>query len=134
MYLDRRNTRDLLLEYDRTVVPPRPRQAGLLSVYPWEHAALAVFADQLYQIAANSGFAAGKDEFLNNFGSYLEGKPIIYSNFIDFPETGEIGKLYFATDEKILYYWDSTEYKPVKATLIDNTILYSGDASEYYDA
>jgi len=45
MYLDRRNTRDLLLEYDRTVVPPRPRQAGLLSVYPWEHAALAVFAD-----------------------------------------------------------------------------------------
>lgn len=116
------------------VCPPRPRAAGLSIIYPWENMNLTIFAQQLYQIAARSGYEDTEETFMNNFGSYLGNKPILYAVFANFPETGENDKLYFALDEKILYYWDETEYKPVKATLIDDTILYSGDASEYYDA
>ena len=134
MYLDRRKTRDLLLEYDMDVCPPRPRAAGLAIIYPWENINLTIFAQQLYQIAAKSGYEGTEDVFMANFGSYLGNKSILFANYNDFPETGESNKVYFALDEKILYYWDENEYKPVKATLIDDTILYSGDASEYYDA
>ena len=95
---------------------------------------MTVFAKQLFQFAAASGFDGDENTFFSSFGSFLGNKSILYANFADFPEEGEAAKLYFALDEKILYYWDNTEYKPVKATLIDNTIIYSGDASEYYDA
>ncbi len=134
MYLDRRKTRDLLLEYDMDICPPRPRAAGLAIIYPWENINLTIFAQQLYQIAAKSGYEGTEDVFMANFGSYLGNKSILFANYNDFPETGEANKVYFALDKKILYYWDENEYKPVKATLIDDTILYSGDASEYYDA
>lgn len=133
MYLDRPKTRDLLLEYDINICPPRPHAAGLPVVYPWENMSLTVFAKQLFNVAANSGYNGSESEFMQNFGSYLGAKPIIYTDFTNFPEEGETEKLYFALDEKIMYYWDGTEYKPVKATLIDNTIIYSGDASDYYE-
>ena len=42
-----------------------------------------------------------------------------------FPEEGEVSKMYFDTEEKILYYWDN-EYYPVNATLIANTIIEGG--------
>jgi hypothetical protein len=32
---NRERTRDLLLEYDLRIMPPRPRAAGLAMVYPW---------------------------------------------------------------------------------------------------
>jgi hypothetical protein len=32
---NRTRTRDLLLEYDIRIMPPRPRAAGLAMVYPW---------------------------------------------------------------------------------------------------
>jgi len=32
---NRERTRDLLLEYDVRIMPPRPRQAGLAMIYPW---------------------------------------------------------------------------------------------------
>lgn len=134
MYLDRRKTRDLLLEYDPAIMPLKPRQAGLSIIYPWENQSMTVFAKQLFQFAADSGFDGDENDFITNFGKFLSSKSVIYANFTDFPEEGEAAKLYFALDEKILYYWDNMEYKPVKATLIDNTIIYSGDASEYYDA
>lgn len=133
MYLDRPKTRDLLLEYDVSIRPPRPRAAGLPVVYPWENLSLNIVAEQLYQLAANSGFDKPKDEFFANFGSYLQNKQVVYSNYEDFPITGAADVLYFATDQKALYYWDN-EYKLVKATLVDDTIIYSGDASEYYSA
>lgn len=134
MYLGRRETRDLLLEYDRSICPPRPRAAGLPIVYPWENISLTIFAKQLYQMAANSGFDGDEQTFINNFGAFLGGRQILYANFNDFPQQGENEKLYFALDEKILYYWSQDGYKPVKTTLIDDTIIYSGDASEYYNA
>ena len=35
MNSQRRATRDLLLEYDSVIMPPRPRAAGLAMIYPW---------------------------------------------------------------------------------------------------
>ena len=32
---NRARTRDLLLEYDIHIMPPRPRAAGLAMIYPW---------------------------------------------------------------------------------------------------
>jgi hypothetical protein len=32
---NRERTRDLLLEYDFRIMPPRPRAAGLAMIYPW---------------------------------------------------------------------------------------------------
>jgi len=32
---ERYRTRDLLLEYDNKIVPPKPRIAGLNTVYSW---------------------------------------------------------------------------------------------------
>ena len=127
MCKERWRTRDLLLEYDRNIMPPRPRAAGLGTVYPWENMSLSFFAHQLYTLAARSGYDENENVFNSQFGSYLKGKQIIYDLFINFPETGETDKLYFDLDEKILYYWDE-EYKPVNAMLIENTILNGGNA------
>jgi len=32
---ERYRTRDLLLEYDATIMPPHPRAGGLAMIYPW---------------------------------------------------------------------------------------------------
>ena len=155
---NRARTRDLLLEYDRFIMPPRPRAAGLgliytwlesntpntdviynvpiphtsefSVVYPWESIGLSMLGDQIYILAANSGYTGTREEFHHYFGSYLERnrQEIVFDDFINFPEEGETDKLYFDLDEKILYYWANTGYVPVNAMLIANTILNGGDA------
>ena len=155
--MDRWRTRDLLLEYDRQIMPPRPRAAGLGSiytwldtnqinqgeadvppdpttphasyVYPWENAGLIILSNQLYQLAAKSGYHGTSQEFYHYFGSYLEnnGKEILFEHYNNFPQVGTANMLYFDLDSNILYYWDNT-YIPVNAMLIANTILEGGDA------
>ena len=127
MCKERWRTRDLLLEYDRAIMPPRPRAAGLGIVYPWEMMTFSIISKQLYAFAINSGFKGSEKDFKEKFGSYLQNKQIIYANYIDFPVTGELDKLYFDLEEKILYYWDE-EYIPVNAMLIANTIIEGGEA------
>ena len=154
---DRWRTRDLLLEYDRSIMPPRPRAAGLGSiytwldsneisqgaldvpptpdaanittVYPWENAGLFILSNQLYQLAANSGYHGTSQEFYHHFGSYLErnSQEILFETYDNFPQVGTTNMLYFDLNEKILYYWDNG-YVPVNAMLIANTILNGGDA------
>ena len=126
---ERHRTRDLLLEYDKDIMPPRPRAAGLKMIYPWENIMLSNFVDQLYQVAKNSGFTGDQQLFTSNFGNFLQDKDIIYEEFKNFPEIGELDKLYFDLDEKILYYWDN-EYSPVNAMLIAGTILNCGSSTE----
>ena len=154
---NRERTRDLLLEYDIRIMPPRPRAAGLAMiypwlnsnqeaggwttipipdtaefsvVYPWETLGLNILGDQIYMIAANSGYHGTREEFHHYFGSYLETHKweIMFDDFVNFPDEGEINKLYFDVDEKILYYWTGTEYSPVNATLITNSIIDGGEA------
>ena len=154
---NRERTRDLLLEYDIRIIPPRPRAAGLAMVYPWlnsnyeagggwvippipntaefsvvypwESIGLNILGDQIYMLAANSGYTGTREEFHHYFGSYLETNrwEILFEEFANFPEQGETDKLYFDLGEKILYYWDGNEYIPVNAMLIAHTILNGGE-------
>ena len=154
---NRERTRDLLLEYDRMIMPPRPRAAGLgliytwlesntpstdviynvpipqtlefSTVYPWETLGLSLLGDQIYILAARSGYTGTREEFHHYFGSYLETnrQEILFETYDNFPQVGKRDMLYFDLDEKILYYWDN-EYIPVNAMLIANTILNGGDA------
>lgn len=154
-YIDNRHrTRDLLLEYEPTIMPLHPRAGGLAilypwgnnnesgsvmppfpnpsaisSIYPWEMQNLAIMGDWLFAFAANSGYNGTREEFYRYFGSYLETnrQEILFETFDNFPSTGTQDMLYFDLDEKILYYWDG-EYIPVNAMLITNTILHGGEA------
>lgn len=158
MYKDRWRTRDLLLEYDRAIMPPRPRTAGLAyvypemainilnqndisipptpsgatlkSVYPWVQQGLFVLSQQLYQFAAQSGYTGTQTEFNKYFGVYLEQnrQEILFENFANFPTVGSKEMLYFGLDTQILYYWDNVEYQPVNAMLIAHTIVNGGGA------
>lgn len=126
---ERYRTRDLLLEYDLSIMPPHPRAAGLAMVYPWEKTPLQFLCEELYQLAAKSGYEGTKENFQTHFGEYFnEHNQIICDRYINFPIVGEINKLYFDLDEKILYYWDN-QYLPVNATLIANTIIDCGTAT-----
>ena len=155
---NRERTRDLLLEYDLRIMPPRPRAAGLAMVYPWlnsnfeegngwlippipqtaefqvvypwETLGLNMLGDQIYMLAATSGYTGTREEFHRYFGSYLENNrwEILFEQFDNFPEQGEFDKLYFDLDEKILYYWAGNGYTPANAMLIANTILNGGEA------
>lgn len=151
---ERYRTRDLLLEYDKTIMPPRPRAAGLSNVYswgstiptdeetldapipiqknisliyPWENTSLTIFSNQLYKVAIINGFIGTEKEFLDRFVNYVSDKQIIFENYDNFPQYGSTNKLYFDQIEKILYYWDE-EYIPVNAMLIANTIIEGGEA------
>ena len=154
---ERQRTRDLLLEYDRAIMPPRPRAAGLgsvytwlnvnevtqnegdmppapsttefNSVYPWENTGLSILSNQLYTLAAKSGYTGTSQEFYQYFGSYLERNrwEILFEQYENFPVVGERNKLYFDLGENILYFWDG-EYTPVNAMLIANTIIDGGEA------
>ena len=152
---NRARTRDLLLEYDVRIMPPRPRAAGLAMiypwlnsnyvdggwvtlpipetaefsvVYPWESVGLSLLSDQIYLLAAKSGYTGTREEFHKYFGSYLEVNrwEILFDTFDNFPAVGEREKLYFDLNEKILYYWNN-EYIPVNAMLIARTILDGGE-------
>ena len=157
MNSQRRATRDLLLEYDSSIMPPHPRTAGLNyiynwldsneapdetygvppmpttsdmhMIYPWESTNLGILSNQLYTLAASSGYTGTKQEFNTYFGYYLEhsDKEIFFDNYNNFPQVGSTNMLYFDLNNKILYYWDN-EYIPANAMLIANTILEGGEA------
>jgi len=129
---NRKLTRDLLLEYDFNIMPPRPRAAGLGMVYPWENMMLSTLIKQLFLIAHNSGYKGTESEFNSEFGSYLQSKQTIFDIFDNFPEVGDVNKLYFDTEEKILYYWEN-EYKPINTLLIEGTILNAGSSTVSID-
>jgi len=124
MCKERWNTRDLLTEAQN---PSEPTSyvSSIKSVYPWENMQLSFFAGQLYTLAKEGGYEGTIDDFTTNFGKLLEKKNIEYMERDSFPEQGEISKLYFDTQEKILYYWDG-EYYPVNTTLITNTVIEGG--------
>lgn len=154
-YIDTRHrTRDLLLEYDSSIMPLHPRAGGLAmvypwgnnndsgdvmppfpdpsvidAIYPWEMQNLAIMGDWLFAFAAKSGYNGTRQEFYKYFGSYLETnrQEIMFDEYNNFPAVGEQDMLYFDLNEKVLYYWNE-EYIPVNAMLITNTILNGGEA------
>lgn len=155
---NRERTRDLLLEYDISIVPPRPRAAGLSMiytwlrsnvpnstpiysvpipetaefsiVYPWESIGLSILSDQIFILASQSGYTGTREEFHKYFGTYLEKnrQEILFETFNNFPQVGTQDMLYFDLNEKILYYWNNTEYVPINARLITYSVLDGGEA------
>lgn len=138
-YIDTRHrTRDLLIEYDKRIMPLHPRAAGLQMVYPWEMYGysgqtsgggftLEQLADGLYQLAQMSGFTGSQNLFFANFGRYLQDKEVNFLHLNEFPESGKVDQLYFNLDDKILYYWDRDRYIPVNAMLVADAVLEGGE-------
>ena len=124
---ERQRTRDLLLEYDTNIMPPRPRAGGISVVYPWENTSLNILNHQLYLLAIANGFDGTEEDFKQLFTSYVGPRSIMFATYSEFPETGTSSKLYFDLEEKILYYWEN-QYIPVDAMLIANTVLDGGEA------
>lgn len=108
---------------------PIPATTEFQVVYPWESIGLNILGDQIYILAANSGYTGTREEFHKYFGTYLERnrQEILFEDYANFPERGSKEMLYFDLQEKILYYWDEA-YIPVNAMLIAHTILSGGDA------
>lgn len=124
-------TRDLLLEFSDLALPFKPRAATINSVYPWEQTNYRMLLQQLYQLAADTGFTGTEEQFKTQFGNYLsrDQKEVIFDMYTNFPLQGDTTKLYFDLTDNILYYWDATDgYIPVNAMLIANTILEGGEA------
>ena len=127
---ERIRTRDLLLEYDFSILPPRPRVAGLRMIYPWENETVTSFTHLLYECAAASGYTGTENEFANHFGSLLGNKQIIFGTMQDFIGHGDSEYLYFDIADNILYYFEDEEFVPINTLLIPGTILDSGNAEE----
>ena len=127
---NRARTRDLLLEYDREIMPPNADILELNIIYPWHTLKLETLKEELYSFASNSGYSGTYEQFKNLFGSYLfqKNEMIVFDYFENFPEIGEIDRLYFDLTDKILYHWIEDRYEPVNAMLIMNTILDGGEA------
>ena len=124
MCKERWNTRDLLLDAENPE-PPVTYVSSIRAVYPWESMQEAFLAGQLYEIAKQSGYTGTIEDFNDKFGKTLEEKTIFYSSINNFPVEGELHKLYFDINTKILYYWDNG-YFPVQTDIIENTILQGG--------
>lgn len=124
---ERRRTRDLLLEYDNSLIPQRLPATGISSIYPWTNISNDVLNNQIYALAASSGYVGTRQEFMQNFGSYLQKKEVMFAEYNDFPQVGHTDMLYFDLNDKILYYWDNA-YIPVNAMVIEDTILNGGEA------
>lgn len=56
---------------------------------------------------------------------------LIFNTKTNFPAIGEEGKLYIATDEETIYYWDveSQSYVAIKSSLLEDVqVIYGGNA------
>lgn len=149
---ERYRTRDRLLEYDFHIYPAEPHSAGLAMVYPWENIFLDQIAYQLLQIARNHGYTGDEELFWRRFA---DGE-LHTATLETFPVPGEEYHLYLDTDTNILYYFriattvDAERleenggeivgeaedgniyvYLPIRALLIENTIIDCGSAADY---
>ena len=59
----------------RIINPPVPAPAQKTAVYPWENTNLFVLCQQLYQLAARTGYTGTFEDFKEHFGLYLEMNP-----------------------------------------------------------
>ena len=125
-------------------------------VYPWEKAQLSILSYQLYEIAKDNGFFGTLETFLARFGS--NDGHIVEGTIETFPVPGNTTSLYLDVETGIVYYFKETNlpvladvaedlgavivgnegaitylYIPIRALLIENTLLDCGTAAEYID-
>ena len=148
MCQERKRTRDRLLEYDLDINILRPHTAGLPMIYPWERQELSILSHQIYQIGVLNGYSGTEDDFWQDF---LMGSEVVFDTYENFPIPGEDKTLYLDRSSDTLYYFKETQeainesaaeeagaiivggdgnvtylYIPVRAILIENTILNCG--------
>lgn len=121
----RERTRDLLIEYNMLPVPSR---AQTLNPFPRSNVDTYTFGQQLYELACLSGYTGTKEQFLNNFGLFLNNQRILFDILSNFPIPGQEGYLYYDIETNILYAWKNNEYIPINTMLIADTILNGGEA------
>lgn len=119
---ERWRTRDRLLDYDSSIMPPHPYNGdiALPVVYPWENVTLSVLSHQLYEIALQNGFSGTEENFLKKFSNGSNEKEIIVGTIATFPENGQEDYLYLDRETGILYYF-SDVYLPIRSLLIEDT-------------
>ena len=102
----------------RFVVPIMPEQpANLKVIYPWEQTNIYNLCQQLFELAAHTGYTGTFDEFKQHFGEYLESSDII----IDYDEyTGQYQVTPLPNVEQIL----RTKNKVLKQDVIIEQIPY----------
>lgn len=152
---ERYRTRDLLLEYDYSIMPARPRTAGLPIIYPWENQSLSVISYQLYEIAKSNGFEGSIEEFCENYAKVFASGTVVKIPLSQFPTPGNELNLYLDTEGGTLYYYKTVSevnmelvnyvgaqiagrsedndyylYIPVKAASIENLILRCGNSTQ----
>ena len=171
---ERKRTRDRLLDYEFTIVPPHPHSGGipfifpietdssipildaastvLPIIYPWENVQLDFLEDEIFAIARRNGFEGTKSQLWDVFSR--DGY-VVQATLDTFPWPGNPKNLYLDSETGIVYYFKTSStinyenaenagaiirqldtniyylYIPVRALLIENTILDSGDALEY---
>lgn len=171
---ERWRTRDRLIEYDFSIVPPHPHSAGIpfvypmedmdLSpmlpleinnsdlpiIYPWEEMHTALIEREIYLIARKNGYDGTPEQLWDIFSA--EGF-VISGTIETFPVPGNPKNLYLDEETGVLYYYreligapnyEAIEavgavivgtgiYIPVRALLMEDTILNCGNAAEYID-
>lgn len=110
------------------ILPTQPSVAAkALTVYPWERTNLFILCQQLYQLAAKTGYLGTFEEFKEHFGAYLntDGSLIDYDVY-----TGEYEVAALPNVEQIL----RTKNKLVTHDIVIEPIPYyetSNDAGGY---
>lgn len=98
-------------------LPPEPHNIAVQHVYPWEHTNLFNLCQELYMLAAKTGYKGTFEEFRNFFGSYLESGDSI----IDYDEyQGQYNVTPLPTVEQIL----RTRNKVLKQDVVIDPIPY----------
>lgn len=122
---ERWRTRDRLLDYDITIVPPHPHSGGItyhfllkdedLSpimpfpeahsslpfIYPWEAINLYELEKSIYLIAQRNGYTGSEDTLWNRFSNGT----VVTGTLDTFPIPGDELNLYFDKETEILYYF-----------------------------
>ena len=152
---ERRRTRDRLLDYDLPPIAADPYTSSLPVIYPWSQISTSILQHQIYLIAKNKGFTLDEDAFWTRF----LGGSVIGGTVDTFPVPGDEGCLYLDQETGELYYFkiattpinmDAANlvgaivkeaetpvigviylYIPVRALLMENTILNCGTAEDY---
>lgn len=114
---ERYRTRDLLLEYDSSILPFHPRAGGLKIIYPWENIDNSILKQQIYQVALDNGYVGTVDDFWSKFSTGL----LIHGTIDTFPVPGNENNLYLDDESGILYY-----FKEITGTINLNMVARIG--------
>lgn len=120
---ERYRTRDRLLDFTTSMLPPHLEQEGPSLVYPYANVNLAMLEQEILAIAESYGFEGNMDALWNRL---LSISGIVRDIVTNFPEIGEPNVFYLDTESDILYYYKQTTSQVDPATAEENGIYIAG--------